>query len=1536
MIINLIKSRQMFILTLPDKVKGQYWIHDMDRNGKYRKLVSIEENNGKWLLKNNHLVQIFDVDQNNIKSVVVMPASFICLNITGEPERVTLFAEEEDTYRKSFQKYVVKEPVSIRIGRREDNHIRFDNSYVSGRHAVLTFDGDNWIIQDLDSTNGTYVNHYRVDKRILAAGDLIYIMGLKIIVGYHFFAINNPNGMVEIVGDKLYDYCAQPMAEGGIESQEEEISENRNFFFRSPRFYKEIEKKIINIDPPPQPEKMDTVPMALMLGPAVTMAITSVSTAVFSVQNVLNVGGDMMQTLPTLIMAGSMMLGTVLWPVLTKRYEKKVCTENERSRQRKYLAYLDEIRDMIRRVGSEQSDILHSNLIGPEECAKRIIQRRENLWERVIGQKDFLQLRVGIGTLPLQAEIKYQEKKFSMTDDDIQNAMLALGEEPKEVTDVPVSISLLTEKYVGIVGEYQAAMNMMKLLLLQMIALHSYDELKLILIMDEFDIQNWEFAKWVPHFWNDEKTMRFCATNDDEMKELSAFLEKEILSRKDTERREYTEFVPYYVIISANKTLQDKCGAFRRLLGYQHNCGFSILIYGEKLHNLPKETKAVLAVQGKESRVFNRSDTNAIQLLFTPDRINESLLENVAEKIANVALDMGDKSFSLPSMVTFLEMFQVGKVEHLNVLNRWKGNNPTISLQTPVGVGTSGDLLWLDLHEKYHGPHGLIAGMTGSGKSEFIITYILSMAVNYHPDEVAFILIDYKGGGLTGAFFDEERGIKLPHLAGTITNLDGSAVKRALTSIQSELRHRQAVFNEARSISNEGTMDIYKYQQLYRDGVVLEPVPHLLIISDEFAELKSQQQEFMDQLISTARIGRSLGVHLILATQKPNGVVDDQIWSNSKFRVCLKVQEKADSQDMIKCADAAELSQVGRFYLQVGFNELFALGQSAWCGAPYKPADIIEKTKDTSLQVVDHIGRVLLTVKPEQNEMETGEKEQRQIVEIVKYLSELAEEERIAVKSLWLPPIPECIYVDELEEKYQIQSSGYFLNPLIGEYDDPFNQKQGALRLPLSQEGNCLLYGSTGNGKSTLLTTLCYSLVKNHTAKEVQIYIMDFGSETLKVFESAPQVGDVILSADQEKTINLLKMLFREIERRKALFSRYGGDYQNYCCNSDEKLPNIVVLMNNYAGFAEQYEDELDAFMALTRDGVKYGVYFVVSVNSTNEIRYKTAQNFKQALTMQLNDVSDYSVIVGKTDGLRPYRCKGRGLVNLGQVYEFQTAYCRHTENQVVFLRNFCEKLAQDADYFAKKIPVLPELVNTEYLKNETITLEKIPLGVNRMTLDVCHINCAKRVVYPILSQELVTALSFVEELIVVLERIGISITLVDSEKMFSERIGLHCKWLFDDLESFIQELFQDMVTRNNDYVAAKRDRAVLEKHEDKIIVIMGLKRLYERLSEDGRDKLNVLLENAEAIYRIHFIMIDVFGQFNSYAYEKWYKIHISGSEGLWIGDGVADQSMFKLNRFTPELYEEIGSRYGYLIRGNKPLLLKLLSSGEGGERQDG
>lgn len=1520
MIINLIKPHQMYSMTLPDKVKGRYWITDEDNRGTGRELLSVEAADGEWIAKSNRDVSILNSDGTPLKSVVLHPHIFLKLQILSTNEQATLYVESDDTENRKFQKLVIKNPGIFTIGRSGGNDFCFETPYTSSSHARLSFDGRNWSILDLESTNGTYVNGYRVQACNLNAGDMIYIMGLKIVVGYNYLAVNNPDGALGITSSDFLSYIPQRASE---RKDPAEASE-KQYFFRAPRFHREIEPAEIVIDPPPTFQKPETVPMALMLGPSLTMGMASMGTAMLTVANTISSGGPMSQAMPTLIMAASMLLGTVLWPILTKNHEKKLRIASESKRQEKYLAYLDGIRDKIKRTCKEQSEILEENLISPDECADRIVNVKTNLWERSIGQDDFLRLRLGRGNLPMELDIKYAEKKFSLEEDNLQDAMLSLGAESKELTDVPISVSLVNNITVGICGNYLETANMAKSFILQMIALHSYDELKIMLITDRTDLEEWKFVKFIPHFWSDDKSIRFLATDQEELKELSVYIEKNILEREDRPNEDYTVFSPYYVIISTSKALTDGCEAIQQLLRFKNNRGFSIINVSESMKDLPKETKMVVSLDGDNSRLFDRDDTSGHADVFSPDSMDSKVFDAIAEDIANIELDLNSKRYKMPSMLTFLEMFNVSKIEHLNSLSRWKENNPTNTLQTPVGVDSYGGAFNIDLHEKFHGPHGLVAGMTGSGKSEFIITYILSMAVNYHPDEVAFILIDYKGGGLAGAFEDPDKGIKLPHLAGTITNLDGAAINRSLISIQSELRRRQAIFNEARKVSNEGTMDIYKYQQLYRDKIVSEPVPHLFIISDEFAELKAQQPEFMEQLISAARIGRSLGVHLILATQKPSGVVDDQIWSNSKFRVCLKVQEKADSQEMIKRPDAAELVQTGRFYLQVGFNELFALGQSAWCGAEYIPSETIEKTVDNSIQVVDNIGRVIMNAKPMKKQVQRGSKV-KQIVAIVKYLSDLAEEENVCVRPLWLPPIPEFISVDMLEEKYSVIPERFVLNPVVGEYDDPFNQKQDVLTLPFSTDGNCIVYGATGSGKAEFLTAMCYSVIRNHTADEVNIYIMDFGSETLRMFEDAPQVGGVALASDEEKVVNLLKLLLKEIDKRKSLFSDFGGDYTSYCHNSGSTVPNILVVVNNFAGFTEIFEQYLDTFAIVSRDGAKYGIYFAVTATSPNTVRYKVQQNFKNVLTMQMNDPTDYLVALGKTDGLVPSRIRGRGLVKLDKVFEFQSASCTDIMDVQEFIRGCCRNQARSAVCRARPIPILPELVSMDYVKEDISDISSLPIGISKKSLEIVTVNMRGRVLLPVIAQDTEVMVPFANELMKVAAAAGKTIVL-DSEHKLTGIGKAGCQEVTANYELFVQTLFSEMVTRNNTYKDAKMDPASLDAFEERTYIFFGFKRLYEQLSDDGKEKLRLLIEKAEPFYKLHFMIMETASQLGAHQYEAWFKRHVTG-DGLWIGDGVTDQTILRINSLSSELYAEIGSEYGFVFRKNRMTLAKLLTS---------
>ncbi len=1530
MIVTVLTQEKIHSLVLPEKVRGQFWLYNTESDVS-SKLVSIEAINGEWVLRSNKKTSIIDRNNESIKNIVLNPMNIYCLKTVENPNNIFVFSEPSTNDRQLYNKYLVNREFEINIGRNDNNDIIVNHDFISGKHAKLIYKSGKWEIIDNNSTNGTFVNDIRISKQQLNIGDVIYLMGFKLIIGNSFIALNNPDNRVKFITDRLRLFPNQEIQEFDDE-EDNDTGEGteKKYFYRSPRFKRDIEKAVFKIDSPPQNAVGEEMPFMLVIGPSMTMGMASMTTAIFAINNAMS-NGNIKGALPSIVMSVSMLLGTVLWPVLSKRYEKKRKRDREELRQKKYANYLERISSKFEEECRHQEQILRENIVPVSECVNRIQNVQRNLWERGAGQNDFLNLRVGVGSGLLSADVSYSERRFTLDEDNLQEALYKLCEEPKELKKVPIALSLFDDYISGVIGKKAKTNEFVKGLIFQLAALYSYDEVKLVFIYDKSEDDVFEFTKWLPHVWSNDNKFRFIATDNNEAKEVSAYIEREIENRSELNDNELKEAAPYYIVFVLDKAMADRMEMLKQIYAMNKNMNISVVNVCTELKNLSKECTMVVELEDNGGKLFDKNDISGKSIPFNPDIYLPVSSQDLSVNLFNVQLDTLAGSFRLPKMVTFLEMFGVGKVEHLNALTRWRENDPTKSLEAAVGVDTMGELFQLDLHEKFHGPHGLVAGMTGSGKSEFIITYILSLAVNYHPDEVAFILIDYKGGGMAKSF---ER---LPHTAGIITNLDGAAIKRSLISIESELKRRQAIFAQASRDVGVSNIDIYKYQKLYREGTVKEPLQHLFIISDEFAELKTQQPEFMTQLVSAARIGRSLGVHLILATQKPAGVVDDQIWSNSKFRVCLKVQERADSMDMLKRPDAAELTDTGRFYLQVGYNELFEMGQSAWAGAPYYPADKMVVEKDNSVVVIDRNGRTIKEVKVD-NKKQLVKNPKKQLDAITDYLCNIASEEKIKIRPLWLEPIPAKILLQNVQRKYAMEREiPYTLNPIIGEYDDPVNQRQCVMRVPISEEGNMIIYGAAGSGKTTFLNTILYSLVTNHTPDELNLYLLDFASETLRAFSKCPHVGEVILSYESEKVSNLFKMIKTEIDNRKKLFADYGGDYRSYLNGTKNGLPSIVVVVNNFAAFIELYEEKEEAVSLLTREGIKYGVYFILTALGTSSVRFRLMQNFKQLFVLQMNDESDYTTILGKTEGLIPSKHLGRGLTRYDSLYEFQIAHITEEAVPFTFIQNESIRLNKEwKGRTANKVPILPERVDNEFLGDYIDTRKpwNIPIGVDKNTLQVYYYPFGQFVATPVVSTGNESELFLYDIAMLYYERISKDIVILDGMQglMDKEMSGVSYYSNIKECEEAIRSLYEEVVQRNNMFKTALEKGENIPVFKQKYVFINSITALKNNLSGDDKERLQLILERVDLKYNITIIFAEQAKNVSTLSFEKWYKEHISGAECIWIGNGITEQYQMKPNKTTSEMRDDVAFGFGYGLQKGKAVKIKLLCSEEGEE----
>ena len=1531
----LIKNNRLYSYILPREVKDNYWITDIDSFDNVRNLINVEAQNGEWVLVSNYDTHI--VDATNMYEKFAL-SEYHFYSIKNDSEKSIYYLYAIPDIEKTYVTYSILDNTVLSIGKTMDNDIVYNNILVSDFHAKLEYNNESWIIHDNNSRMGVYVNDKRIEGSCsLSYGDIIFIAGLKIVIMKKFILINNVLNNVVIKTNLLRVREPDNFVIDETKESEEELNRNlyakEEYFYRSPRFIEDIVKEEVGFDNPPAKINMEEPSLILTIGPMFTMALTSFSTAFGTINGISSGTMTVKQALPSLIMAGSMFLSMLVWPIISRVIDKKRRKKKEAERIKKYEEYLEGKTKEIDAIIENQSQTLKDKYITLDECANIVLRKKVNLWQRSINQSDFLALRLGIGNMPIYADIHYSKQDFTLEDDELRQKIEKIVEERKLLTNVPIVFSLVEKYITSIIGTNALIHEFFKGQLLQLITYHSYEFLKIVVFTDKEHTSSYDYFHNIPYLFDDLHQTRFFATDLDETKEISLYLERIYQDRK-ANKTSYVDTPPYYIIITDNYHMYRDVEIIKDILSDGSNFGFSLVIFSEKLQNLPSECKNFINVYKERSGIFESEISAGNQREFKTefcDDYNVNINECV-RKISNIPIEFNNDDKALPNTISFMEMYNVGKVEQLNILQRYQLNNSQKSLAVPVGVEKSGSLLKLDLHEKYHGPHGLIAGMTGSGKSEFIITYILSMAINFSPLDVAFILIDYKGGGLAGAFENRETGVSLPHLAGTITNLDVSEMNRSLTSIQSELRRRQQIFNEARDKLGESTVDIYKYQKFFKEGKVEEAIPHLFIICDEFAELKSQQPDFMDQLISTARIGRSLGVHLILATQKPSGVVNDQIWSNSRFRVCLKVQEKSDSNEMIKVPDAAFLKQAGRFYLQVGYNELFALGQSAWCGAQYYPTEKIKKKIDQSVMIIDNVSNII--AQNDDSEETQIKSSGEELNNVLNYVISLCKENNLKSGKLWLEKILPNIYVDKLALKYDYHAEPFKLNPIIGELDDPNNQRQALLTINLTEDGNTSIYGSSGSGKELLLSSMIYSIITNHSPEEVSIYILDFGAGTLGNFRNAPQVGDFILPNEEDKINNIFKFLDNELERRRKLFVNYNGDYQTYIAKSGDKVPYIVLFINNYDAFQETFDFE-DIMNKLSRECFKYGIIIVPAINTTGGMRYKLRQNFKSDITLQFNDQDDYSVIIGNTKKLYPAEIYGRGLVKLDNVYEFQTAHI-FTDEEENKLVEVIGALNSKYTVRAPKIPVVPENVSIGDVVGELRDLSRVPVGINKETITTESFNFKDNYVTIVSDNDDSSERdNFVRTITKVISKVNNNnLVLIDVDNKLSSNYE-NLSYVTNDFDAVISKICDSMEYQYKTYVDNNYNKDIFKTTNTTTIIINGFTKLLSRISEDVKKRYLEALKNVKDICQFCYIYVDRIDNFKKLEYDEWYKKVIQNNYGIWIGNGVADQTLIKTNIGFKKTNNEISSGYGIIIKNSKTDLVKLVNDGENSKVDD-
>ena len=1270
-------------------------------------------------------------------------------------------------------------------------------------------------------------------------------------------------------------------------------------YHRSPRIiYRSSEDKILINPPGAEPQKPSDELLKLIMPPLIMVGVTLLIT-IFQPRGLY------------IIATVSMSVVSVIFSVQGFFKNRKKYKEDKKERVELYHLYLKDKAKDLEQLSRKQREGMFYHFPAIEDLTKMVKRYDSRIYEKTPLHFDFLAYRLGLGKVPTSYELKYGQEERSGKKDALEEEGYALFQAHQKIDNLPI-VASLNRGPVGYVGPRPIVLEQLQLLVAQLAVFHSYHDLTIIPIIPEEEKESWDWMRWLPHATLQDMNVRSFVynqrTRDQVLNSLNQILKLRKAQKEEEKANDTKIFHPHYVVLITDETLILDHVIMEFFREDPTELGCSIIYVADVLSSLSENIQTVISIKDRNQGQLLLQEGVLRELDFQLDHFPEDYdKEAISRGLAPLKHIQQLKS-SIPDSVTFLEMYQAETFNDLKVLSRWESHAPYQSLAVPIGLRGKDDLVYLNLHEKAHGPHGLIAGTTGSGKSETIQSYILSLAVNFHPHDVAFLLIDYKGGGMANLFKD------LPHLLGTITNLDGAQSMRALASINAEIHRRERLFGQY------GVNHINQYQKKFKLGEATEPLPHLFLISDEFAELKVNQPDFIKELVSIARVGRSLGVHLILATQKPSGVVDDQIWSNSRFKLALKVADRGDSMEMLRTADAAEITQTGRAYLQVGNNEVYELFQTAWSGADYQPEKDQLGIEDHTIYLINELGQYEV-LNQDLSGLDMAEEIKEVPTEldvIVQEINHLHQQEGIAaVAQPWLPPLKERITLDELDKVVPIEAWQKRTAPsvLIGVADIPQAQKQEAVAIDLSKDGNILLYGSPGTGKTTFLQTAAMDLARKQSPENLTMYLLDFGTNGLAPLTQLPHVADSLLLDQTEKIQKFIRIINRELDRRKKLLSEHGvGTIALYREVTGKQEPTMVILMDSYESMKDEpYETDLfKLFMRISREGLSIGVHLIITASRQNNLRAQLYSNFKHQLTLPQNDISEVRGIVGATPLAATMEdIKGRALMKRDEVDVVQFALPVAGDNDIQIINNLRDQVQSLKEMWTgctpAGIPMVPDELTEDIFINLPTTQKVIqnmdlPIGLEFEEVEAFGIPLKRLKHLLVLSDKESTMISVTKHLIKMLFHVSETdaITIFDPTgeySGYSNNVGNYIGYDMD-YRSTVESLKEKVLL-------ARKQRTISEC----FVVITDVAQFVSQSAIEPNE-LALLMEEGQRV-GLHFIFVTHKTYLTSYTdIPKYLKAHLDTAV---IAMKMGEQTIFtrsSMGREEPLLDDQIYLHY--------------------------